>query len=154
MDLLVTSIRRLIWLVLLSAVGGATYAYWRDRRVVDDLAPAEWPPLTPSPETTPDTAPAATNYTETADAEPTTTKTPAASATSDSDGDDGRTPDTATWVEPLADGACPEGYPIKVNSKSGIFHVPDGRFYERTKPERCYARAEDALADGYRQSKS
>ena len=58
-----------------------------------------------------------------------------------------------TWVEPI-DGACPEGYPIKANDNSGIFHVPGGRFYERTRPERCYADAHDAEADGYRRAKA
>jgi hypothetical protein len=56
-------------------------------------------------------------------------------------------------VEPV-DGACPHGYPIKANDKSGIFHVPGGRFYERTVPERCYADAGDAEADGYRRAKA
>ena len=125
MNLLVTSVRRLLWLVLLSAVGGATYAYWRDRKQVDDLAPAQWPPLdTPAP------APEAT---------------PAPASGSEGGG---------TWVAPLDDGSCPVGHPIKANDKSGIFHVPDGRFYERTKAERCYTSAEAAAADGYRQSKS
>lgn len=57
------------------------------------------------------------------------------------------------WVAPV-DGGCPDGYPIKANDNSGIFHVPGGRFYERTVPERCYASADDALADGYRQAKA
>jgi hypothetical protein len=57
------------------------------------------------------------------------------------------------WVEPV-DGACPDGYPIKANDNSGIFHVPGGRFYERTVPERCYADAEAAAADGYRAAKA
>jgi hypothetical protein len=58
-----------------------------------------------------------------------------------------------TWVE--ADGGeAPAGYPIKLNASSGIFHVPGGRFYERTNPDRWYATAEAAIADGYRQSKT
>lgn len=60
---------------------------------------------------------------------------------------------TATWVAPV-DGACPGGYPVKANDNSGIFHVPGGRFYDRTIPERCYATADDALADGYRRAKA
>ena len=56
------------------------------------------------------------------------------------------------WRAPV-DGQCPDGYPVKANENSGIFHVPGGRSYERTVPERCYATAEDALADGYRPSK-
>ena len=50
--------------------------------------------------------------------------------------------------------ACPAGFPIKANERSMIFHVPGGRFYERTVPERCYATAEDAEADGYRRAKA
>jgi acetyl esterase/lipase len=62
-------------------------------------------------------------------------------------------PVAARWVAPV-DGACPDGYPVKANDDSGIFHVPGGRFYERTVPERCYARADDAVADGYRAAKA
>ena len=58
-----------------------------------------------------------------------------------------------SWV-PSVDGACPDGYPIKANDNSGIFHVPGGRFYERTVPERCYATEEAAVADGYRKAKA
>ena len=57
-----------------------------------------------------------------------------------------------TWVEPV-DGACPATHPIKGNADSGIFHVPGGMSYERTIPERCYATAADAEADGFRQAK-
>lgn len=57
------------------------------------------------------------------------------------------------WVPP-ADGECPTGYPVKANDTSGIFHVPGGRFYTRTVPERCYATADDAIADGYRPAKA
>ena len=59
----------------------------------------------------------------------------------------------ALWVAPV-DGACPEGYPVKANDNSGIFHVPGGRFYTRTVAERCYANADDAVADGYRPAKA
>ena len=62
-------------------------------------------------------------------------------------------PRRPTWVPPV-DGQCPDGYPIKANDNSGIFHVPGGRFYERTVPERCYADAHDAEADGYRRAKA
>jgi hypothetical protein len=58
-----------------------------------------------------------------------------------------------SWVAPV-DGACPDGYPIKANGNSGIFHVPGGRSYDRTIPERCYATAQAAEADGYRAAKA
>lgn len=59
----------------------------------------------------------------------------------------------AAWVGG-SDGVAPEGYPVKLNESSGIFHVPGGRFYDRTGADRWYATAHDAVADGYRQSKT
>ena len=61
--------------------------------------------------------------------------------------------DATDWVLP-GDGQCPDGYPIKANDNSGIFHVPGGRFYDRTVPERCYANTEAAERDGYRRAKA
>jgi hypothetical protein len=60
----------------------------------------------------------------------------------------------SAWVAPLEDGACPASHPIKVNAGSGIFHLPGGRFYERTEAARCYADQATAAADGYRRSKA
>jgi hypothetical protein len=57
-----------------------------------------------------------------------------------------------TWTAPV-DGSCPATHPIKGNADSGIFHVPGGRSYERTTPERCYANEADAEADGFRRAK-
>lgn len=62
--------------------------------------------------------------------------------------------EAGAWVDALDDGSCPISHPIKANDKSSIFHVPGGRFYDRTKPERCYADTEGAVADGYRQAKN
>jgi hypothetical protein len=59
----------------------------------------------------------------------------------------------ARWLPPV-DGKCPDGFPLKANDNSGIFHVPGGRFYDRTVAERCYANADDAIADGYRPAKA
>ena len=58
-----------------------------------------------------------------------------------------------TWSAPV-DGDCPPGFPVKAKESSRIFHVPGGRFYDRTRPERCYATPEAATADGYRAAKS
>ena len=58
------------------------------------------------------------------------------------------------WLAPNDDATTPAGHPIKVKESSGIFHLPGGRFYDRTKPDRCYPTAADAEADGYRQSKA
>jgi hypothetical protein len=56
---------------------------------------------------------------------------------------------TAAWVAP-EDGACPLSHPVKANANSGIYHLPGGKFYDRTRAERCYVDAAAAEADGYR----
>ena len=64
-------------------------------------------------------------------------------------------PNTATSpgaVPPNPDGSCPAGAPIKV-SKSGIYHVPGDRDYDRTRAKTCYDTAGDAGASGYRAPK-
>ncbi len=50
-------------------------------------------------------------------------------------------------------GGCPLSHPVKANGNSGIYHVPGGQFYERTRAERCYVDAAAAEADGYRAAK-
>jgi hypothetical protein len=62
--------------------------------------------------------------------------------------------DASGWVTAIDDGSCPISHPVKANGNSGIFHVPGGRFYDRTKPERCYTTPDSAIADGYRQAKN
>ncbi len=69
------------------------------------------------------------------------------------EGDADSSAQPARWAAPV-DGRCPDGYPIKANDNSMIFHVPGGRFYDRTVPERCYADADAATADGYRAAKA
>ena len=61
-------------------------------------------------------------------------------------------------VAPVSAWDCPSTHPIKGNftTYSGercIYHVRGGQFYNRTKPEECYASAADARADGCRASK-
>lgn len=49
--------------------------------------------------------------------------------------------------------SCPATHPIKGNrTREGelIFHSPNGRFYERTEPEVCFATEADARAAGFR----
>jgi large subunit ribosomal protein L17 len=50
---------------------------------------------------------------------------------------------------PLEDGSAPEGFPIKGNADSMLYHVPDSRFYEATVPEVWFASAEDAENAGF-----
>jgi hypothetical protein len=42
---------------------------------------------------------------------------------------------------------------VKGNANSRIYHVPGGRFYDSTVPERCYRDESAAEADGMRASK-
>jgi hypothetical protein len=61
-------------------------------------------------------------------------------------------PVPASWIE--ADGAaCPATYPVKANLRSGIYHLPGGASYERTRPDRCYRDPTAAAADGLRASR-
>jgi len=71
--------------------------------------------------------------------------------------DAGSAPTPATggdaWREPTADGGCPDGFPIKAKMGSKIFHAPGQLNYDRTAPDRCYADAAAAEADGLRAAK-
>ena len=48
-----------------------------------------------------------------------------------------------------ADGSAPEGFEIKGNADSGLYHVPGSAFYNRTVAEFWFATAEDAEAAGF-----
>ena len=141
--------RRVTLLVLLLAVGAAVVV--RVRATKPAAPHPSWPPFDPAPRTSsvvePD--PPATASPTTPSTTPSTTPEPAVELVPPSSSAAG----SARWVAPV-DGACPDGYPIKANDNSRIFHVPGGRFYARTVPERCYAAAADAVADGYRQAKA
>jgi hypothetical protein len=56
------------------------------------------------------------------------------------------------WVEPSGD-VCPTSHPVKAKLTSRIFHLPGMLNYDRTKPDRCYADADSAEADGLRAAK-
>jgi hypothetical protein len=101
----------------------------------DVTGEASWPPLADDTKASP-TAP--TPAAESAESKPQPVATPVATE--------------ASWVEPT-DGECPVSHPIKGNAQSKIFHVPEGMSYGRTTAERCYATAEAAEADGFRQAK-
>ncbi|MBD5786363.1 hypothetical protein IF650_09240 [Cellulosimicrobium terreum] len=55
---------------------------------------------------------------------------------------------------PVNEWDCPSWAPIKGNANSGIYHVPGGRYYERTKPEECFSSESAARAAGYRASRN
>jgi large subunit ribosomal protein L4 len=50
---------------------------------------------------------------------------------------------------PLADGSQPEGFPVKGNADSMLYHVPGSSFYARTEAEVWFASAEAAEAAGF-----
>jgi hypothetical protein len=116
-------------------LGGAAYAAWRawNARMPARPRGVEWStapfPFPPVPHGTPREAAVAA-------------VAPVAAA-----------PAPVAWVEPNADGTCPATHPVKAKLASGIFHVPGGANYARTKPDRCYVDAAAALADGLRASK-
>jgi hypothetical protein len=117
----------------LSMLAGAGYALWRayDRRKVDtgvtwDPQPFPYPPQPHTDAPAVDTPAVAT---------------PTAEVVAETG-----------WIEPDA-GACPTSHPVKAKLASGIFHVPGGANYERTKPDRCYSSAEAAETDGLRPAK-
>lgn len=133
---MVTTLKRLFWLAFFGGAGFAVWSMIQRRNEGPAGAPPEWPPI---------------DVDENASA-------PAAFADAAADADDAAgapeaDDDSARWVEPV-DGSCPISHPVKANDNSGIYHVPGGRFYDRTGAERCYARAEDAETDGYRAAKS
>lgn len=116
----------------LMALGAVAFLFLRGRRnamVAGRTAP-EWPPFEPRvvPPAAPDSGPLAP-ATEPAGAEP-------------------------AWITPGANGDTPPTHPVKVKVSSGIYHLPGGRFYERTTADRLYPSADAAEADGYRPSKS
>ncbi len=50
---------------------------------------------------------------------------------------------------PLKSGGAPKGYEIKGNADSGLFHEPDGQWYDTTIAEFYFKTAEDAEAAGF-----
>jgi large subunit ribosomal protein L22 len=55
---------------------------------------------------------------------------------------------------PNADGSAPEGFDIKGNADSMLYHVPGSAFYDRTEAEVWFDSAESAEAAGYQLPKS
>jgi large subunit ribosomal protein L4 len=50
---------------------------------------------------------------------------------------------------PLKSGGNPKGYEVKGNADSGLYHEPDGQWYEQTEAEFYFKSAEDAEAAGF-----
>lgn len=48
---------------------------------------------------------------------------------------------------------CPQSHPIKGNRESMVYHAPGDEFYDRTRPEECFAAPADAEAAGFRASR-
>jgi hypothetical protein len=132
-----TAIRRTVLLTLLALGVGAALSWWRSQATTPTPAqPPQWPDWPARAE--------AAGAAEAAD------------ASDASDASDAATSDCAepAWLPGNEDGSAPASHPVKVKESSGIFHVPGGRFYDRTKPDRCYPTAAAAEADGYRRSKT
>lgn len=55
-------------------------------------------------------------------------------------------------TSPISEWNCPSWAPIKGNASSGLYHMPDGRYYDRTKPEECFRTESAARAAGYTRS--
>lgn len=49
---------------------------------------------------------------------------------------------------------CPEGYPLKGNASSMLYHAPGTPSYDNTIPEMCFATDDDAVAAGFTPSKA
>ena len=126
-----TALRRTVLLTLLALGVGAALSWWRSQATTPTPAqPPDWPDW-----------PARADATDNSDASATASATESNAA-------------ARAWLPPNEDGSTPAGHPVKVKESSGIFHVPGGRFYDRTKPDRCYPTAAAAEADGYRRSKT
>ncbi|MBC9823686.1 50S ribosomal protein L17 [Terrabacter sp. MAHUQ-38] len=52
------------------------------------------------------------------------------------------------------DGSAPEGYTVKGNADSGLYHEPDGQWYDQTVAEFWFKTAEDAEAAGFKKAGS
>ncbi len=63
-------------------------------------------------------------------------------------------PEGEGWVRGNENQDCPDGYSIKGNASSRIYHVPGGGSYEVTIPEFCFATPDDAESAGFRAARN
>jgi large subunit ribosomal protein L4 len=55
---------------------------------------------------------------------------------------------------PLKSGGAPKGYEVKGNADSGLYHEPDGQWFDQTVAEFWFKSAEDAEAAGFKKAGS
>ncbi len=138
---------RIVALAVLAIVVASIIRVLRGRRVPAFDAttgePVVWPELGPVTVPAPEPRKGSPTPAPPADLAPDPQAAPPVTADVDGTG----------WVEPNADGSCPDGFPVKAKMSSGIFHVPEGAFYDRTTPDRCYPDAPAAEADHLRPAK-
>ena len=53
---------------------------------------------------------------------------------------------------PLKSGKAPKGYEVKGNADSGLYHEPEGQWYDATEAEFWFKSAEDAEAAGFKRA--
>ncbi len=136
------ALRRTLLLLVLAAGIGAVLSWRRSQTTTATPAgPPQWPDWPARP-----ASPGSPERTSTGAADPGRAEIGATDPERSVDGDG--------WVPARDDGSAPESHPVKVKVSSGIFHEPGGRFYDRTRPDRCYPTAAAAEADGYRRSKT
>ena len=85
---------------------------------------------------------------KTDDAETEPAKTEAKSESADVEADDKPALPKGAKA-PLKSGGAPKGYEVKGNADSGLFHEPDGQWYDQTVAEFYFKTAEDAEAAGF-----
>ena len=69
-------------------------------------------------------------------------------------GDESEASEWSGSVKALADGSQPEGYPIKGNADSMLYHVPGSAFYDRTDAEFWFDTEASAEAAGFQKPPS
>jgi large subunit ribosomal protein L4 len=50
---------------------------------------------------------------------------------------------------PLKSGGAPKGYEVKANADSGLYHEPDGQWYDQAEAEFYFKSVDDAEAAGF-----